>query len=98
MLKRIVKMTFREAAVPTFLQLFEEVKTTIRQQPGCHHLELWQDDGQSNVLFTFSIWENDAALDAYRQSAFFGKTWKRTKELFAGRAEAWSVSTLDSEQ
>lgn len=91
MLKRIVKMTFREEEVPAFLALFEEVKTTIRAQPGCHHLELWQEKNQPNVLFTFSIWENEAALDAYRHSGFFAKTWRRTKALFADQAEAWSV-------
>ena len=84
-------MTFREEEVPGFLQLFEEVKGTIRQREGCHHLELWQDKNQPNILFTFSIWENEAALNAYRQSEFFGKTWKRTKALFAEPAEAWSV-------
>jgi len=90
-------MTFREEAVPDFLQLFSEVKTTIRNREGCHHLELWQDKKQSNILFTFSIWENEEALNAYRHSEFFGKTWKRTKALFAERAEAWSVSTMNNE-
>ena len=94
MLKRIVKMTFREAEVPAFLELFEEVEPTIRAREGCHHLELWQDQHRPDVLFTFSIWENEAALDAYRQSEFFAKTWRRTKALFAARAEAWSVRVL----
>ena len=97
MLKRIVKMTFREASVPEFLALFEEVKSTIRAREGCHHLELWQDKKAKNILFTFSIWENEEALNAYRHSDFFGKTWKRTKALFADRAEAWSVRTMNNE-
>lgn len=98
MLKRIVKMTFREEAVPDFLELFSEVKSTIRKREGCHHLELWRDKKQANILFTFSIWENEAALNAYRHSEFFGNTWKRTKALFSERAEAWSVEVVDDNE
>ena len=40
-------------------------------------------------------WENEEALNAYRHSDFFAHTWKRTKALFAERAEAWSVDTVE---
>jgi len=91
MLKRIVKMTFREAAVPDFLAIFEESKPKIRAFEGCHHLELLRDLQRPNVLFTFSFWENEEALGRYRQSELFKTTWKKTKALFSERAEAWSV-------
>ncbi len=91
MIKRIVKMTFREEAVPGFLEIFEESKGKIRAFEGCHHLELLRGVDQPNVLFTFSFWEGEKALDQYRQSALFKNTWKKTKALFAERAEAWSV-------
>lgn len=58
---------------------------------GCHHLELWCEVGDSNVLFTYSHWESEAALNAYRQTDLFKSVWKRTKEKFAEKAEAWSV-------
>ncbi|TAK42353.1 MAG: antibiotic biosynthesis monooxygenase [Saprospiraceae bacterium] len=94
MIKRIVKMTFREDEVPAFHAIFEEVKPKIQALDGCLHLELLQDVGNPAVLFTFSIWENETALDAYRQSALFSATWKRTKALFAAKAEAWSVQVV----
>ena len=91
MIKRIVKMTFRPEAVPAFLAIFEESKALIRAFEGCQHLELLRDTGQPNILFTLSHWQSGAALDAYRQSDLFLATWKKTKVLFAEKAEAWSV-------
>lgn len=92
MIKRIVKLTFREAAIPDFMAIFEASKDRIRGFDGCHHMELLQSLGDSrNVLFTLSVWESEAALDRYRQSELFRTTWERTKLLFADKPEAWSV-------
>ncbi len=95
MIKRLVKLTFREEAVPDFLQIFEDSKLTIRAFEGNLHLELLRDLNHPNVMFTLSIWENEAALDAYRRSDFFQVTWQKTKTLFAEKAEAWSVVLVD---
>ncbi|MCB0522749.1 MAG: antibiotic biosynthesis monooxygenase [Lewinellaceae bacterium] len=94
MIKRIVKMTFREEAVPEFLAIFEESKNKIKAFKGCQHLELLQGTSQPYLLFTLSYWENEDALDAYRQSDLFKATWKKTKALFAQKAEAWSVEEV----
>ncbi|MBK8489858.1 MAG: antibiotic biosynthesis monooxygenase [Saprospirales bacterium] len=91
MLKRIVKLTFHSELVPQFLELFESTKERIRHFPGCLHLELLRDMGRGNVFFTYSFWENEAALNAYRDSELFQETWTKTKALFEKKAEAWSV-------
>lgn len=93
MIVRIVKMTFRPEAVPDFEALFAERKEQIAGFPGCKHLQLLKDlENGSYIFFTYSHWENEAALDHYRSSDFFKDTWQRTKALFAQKAEAWSVS------
>lgn len=97
MIKRIVKMTFRENAVETFLRnVFEPSKDRIRAFPGCRHMELLRQIGQPNVLFTLSHWDGETALEAYRQSEFFQTTWAKTKALLSEKAEAWSVEMLDA--
>jgi heme-degrading monooxygenase HmoA len=97
MIKRIVKMTFREEGVDPFIHdVFESSKAAIRSVPGCLHMELLQMNGQPNVLFTFSIWESEAALDRYRHSDLFRDTWAKTKALFAEKAEAWSTTLIDA--
>ncbi len=96
MIKRIVRLTFDPDKTDEFLGVFEEMKTQIRGFDGCRHLELWRSRSEPNVFFTFSIWDTEAHLEAYRHSALFQATWQRTKALFTARAQAWSVDTVES--
>ncbi|MGB8193229.1 MAG: antibiotic biosynthesis monooxygenase family protein [Chitinophagaceae bacterium] len=91
---RIVKMSFHPHTIDSFLQLFEERKSIIRNFPGCTHLALLKDINDPLQYFTYSIWENEEALNNYRQSDFFVETWGTTKKLFAGKPEAWSVEEI----
>lgn len=76
-------MTFRPDALPEFLALFEGASPQIRAFAGCRHLELWEDARFSNILSTYSIWDGQAALDAYRESELFRETWAHTRQWFA---------------
>lgn len=96
MIKRIVKMTFQEEKIPDFLKNFNEVKDKIRAKEGCHHLELWRATKPSNVLFTYSYWETEAHLNAYRHSDLFRNVWAKTKILFADKPQAWSVEEIEN--
>lgn len=88
-------MTFRQEAVADFLSLFEEVKEKIRSVRGCRHMELLRLKERPNVLFTLSYWDDEEALNQYRNSDLFAATWKRTKALFAAKPEAWSLERID---
>jgi quinol monooxygenase YgiN len=94
MIKRIVKLTFQPALLPDFMAIFEESKDKIRAFEGNLHLELLRDVAQQNVLFTLSYWEDEAALERYRQSELFQATWARTKVLFADKPAAWTLEGL----
>ena len=89
-------MTFRNEAVQTFItEVFEQSKTRIRAFEGCRHMELVRHKTSPNLLFTLSIWDDEAALENYRASALFADTWEKTKALFAEKAEAWTVEVID---
>ncbi|MCW3080255.1 MAG: antibiotic biosynthesis monooxygenase [Segetibacter sp.] len=90
----MVKMTFRADAVEAFKVFFEERKEKIRNFEGCTHLELWQDNHDQNIFFTYSNWQDEAALTHYRNSSFFRDTWQLTRPMFSAKAEAWSVNQL----
>ena len=85
-------MTFKEENISSFEALFEETKETIRNFDGCQFLELYQDKKHPNVFFTYSKWEAEINLEAYRNSKFFESVWGRTKRLFQDKPEAWSVT------
>ncbi len=95
MIKRIVKLTFQKDKIAKFMQIFEESKVNISNFEGCQHLELWRATQSPNVLFTYSYWDSEEALNAYRYSDLFQKTWKRTKVLFADKPQAWSVELVE---
>lgn len=95
MIKRIVKLTFQTEKIQDFKTLFEGVKNRIRQFPGCEHLELWQDQQDPRIFFTYSFWQSPKDLENYRHSDLFKSTWKATKALFDDRPEAWSVSLVN---
>ena len=91
MLVRIVRMTFFPHQVADFLELFNKTAHLIRWQPGCRHLELWQDADNPAVFCTYSHWDDVATLNAYRKSNLFGEVWPATKRLFAAPPVAFST-------
>lgn len=94
MLVRLVKLTIEKEHIETFKAHFDAVKEKIRSFDGNLHVELLQDMNNPQVFFTYSHWENENALENYRQSAFFDDVWRYTKTLFSDKAEAWSVSKV----
>ncbi len=88
-------MTFHAECVRDFLEIFDESKRDIRRFPGNLGLQLLRGTSEQHVLFTLSDWESEAALDGYRQSELFQKTWARVKPLFSEKAEAHSVFVFD---
>lgn len=94
MLIRIVKMTFQPDKVNDFINAFELRKELIGNFEGCGGVDLLRDINQPNIFFTYSKWQNEAALEKYRQSELFQSTWEEVKKLFSDKPEAWSVENL----
>lgn len=95
MIKRIVQMTFRPDSTAEFLALFDRHRDAIRSFPGCRHLELWRNAGPEPVFFTYSWWEREEDLEAYRHSDLFRSVWPKTRQLFAEKARAWTVHEVE---
>lgn len=94
MIVRIVKLTFKKENIASFEQIFEETKDRIRTTEGCSLLELYRDVTDPAVFFTYSYWESEQHLEAYRASDFFKNVWGKTKILFDQKPEAWSVQKI----
>ena len=95
MIKRIVKMSFKPECVSDFKEVFKTNWTHIKGFEGCEHLELLQDELHPNVFFTYSLWQSEEHLNAYRDSELFGRVWIATKVLFNDKPEAWTVRQLE---
>lgn len=94
MIVRIVKMTFNPKEVQSFLTLFNENKNKIAGFEGCSHLELLNDINTPGIFFTYSYWQDENCLEAYRNSDLFKGVWQATKKLFADKPEAWTVKKV----
>ena len=84
-------MTFHPEKINDFIQAFESRKELIGSFEGCAGVDLLRDVNNTNVFFTYSKWQNEQALEKYRQSELFQTTWEEVKKLFTGKPEAWSV-------
>ncbi|MGA9325582.1 MAG: antibiotic biosynthesis monooxygenase family protein [Salegentibacter sp.] len=98
MLVRIVKMSFIPEKIDEFLSNFEENRHKIRAFEGCQFLELYRGKDNRNIFFTYSYWEDEAALENYRNSELFKEVWAKTKVFFNDRPEAWSVDKVWSSE
>jgi autoinducer 2-degrading protein len=91
MLRRLVKMNFKEEKVSEFLAVFEANKKFIAGFEGCLSLELQRDINTPTIFFTISKWREEADLENYRKSELFKGVWAKTKVLFKEKAEAWTL-------
>lgn len=93
MLTRIVKLTFQPDKTADFLAFFDTINTRVSSFENCYGMRLLQDVNRPEVIFTYSNWKDEAALNNYRDSALFQGVWSTIKPWFDAKAEAWSVST-----
>lgn len=96
MLIRIVKLSFEPSKIKEFLSNFEANKKHIRAFEGCERLELYRDQQNTNVFFTYSYWQSESDLENYRNSDLFKGVWAKTKVLFDQKPQAWSVDRIES--
>ena len=87
-------MSFQPEKVDEFLSNFEANKTKIRAFEGCNFLELYRDQNNRHIFFTYSYWDSEDNLNNYRHSDLFKSVWTKTKPLFNAKPEAWSVDKL----
>lgn len=94
MIIRIVTLQFDKKDVPQFIEIFKESQPKILAFDGCSHVELLQANDETPTLMTYSHWESEDHLNAYRKSEFFGSVWPKTKSLLVAKPHAISVKKL----
>lgn len=91
MIRRIVRLEFHPEKVGEFVAFFTKNREVISSFPGCLSLDIYKDAALENVYYTFSIWESEAALEAYRDSDTFNLLWSYAKQRFSGKPLAYSL-------
>jgi quinol monooxygenase YgiN len=92
MITRVVKIHFQEDKIEQFLTFFETIKWEITKQENCYGMKLLQDKINPEIVFTYSLWKNQEALDKYRDSTLFSEqVWPKIKPWFKEKAQAWTL-------
>lgn len=94
MITRIVKLHIQPDKLEDFKKIYLSSANTIRSFSGCRSVEVYQKSDTPEIVFTYSKWDTEDDLNAYRNSNFFNDVWKSVKPLFLQKAEAWSLVSL----
>jgi (4S)-4-hydroxy-5-phosphonooxypentane-2,3-dione isomerase len=97
MMIRLVKMTVPPGRAEEFERLYATVRERVLSAPGCRKLELYRDLRDSGIFFTWSLWDDEPALEAYRKSEIYRSVWPKLKAFFSSKAEAWSTTLKNPE-
>ena len=89
MIVRIVKLSFTESFVSEFESQFPSIKNIVEGIEGCNSVILLK--GQDHTYFTYSLWNSEADLEAYRNSITFQNIWAIFKPHFVAPAQAWTT-------
>jgi quinol monooxygenase YgiN len=95
MIRRIVKLTIMENSAEDFLKIIDMISKDIVAFPGCRSLQILKAKGNKNIYFSISDWDDEIALNRYRNSEFFRSHWQEQKKLFSDKPEAWSTIELN---
>ena len=78
-----------------FICLFDKYKAEIASAEGCLGVKMLRGDKH---FFTYSRWESEGHLNAYRHNKVFEEVWPQTKALFSGKPKAWTCEELLDQQ
>ena len=78
-----------------FIRLFDKYKAQIAGAEGCLGVKMLRSDEH---FFTYSRWESEAHLNAYRHSTVFEEVCPQTTALFSGKPKAWTCEELFDQQ
>jgi quinol monooxygenase YgiN len=94
MIIRIVELSIEPGRLDDAKQLLKEVAPKVRAMKGCSFLEILNDIHDTSHFTTYSYWDSEADLNAYRDSETFMKFWRAIKPHFKAKARAWSSTRL----
>ena|SRR5690554_3349467 len=94
MVIRIVELSIQKEKFSLAKKYLAEVAPKVRNSKGCTHLRIVIDLHEAGHVTTYSHWNSEDDLNAYRKSEVFINFWSQIKPLFDRPARAWSSRTL----
>lgn len=83
MFVQLVHIRIRPGCVEQFLDIFRKNYEGTRAEPGNHRFDVLQDPSDENHFVIYEVFENEAAVDAHRQTEHYKQTNEGLKALMA---------------
>jgi (4S)-4-hydroxy-5-phosphonooxypentane-2,3-dione isomerase len=92
-----VDLVIVPAEMPKYLEAIKENAANAVKEPGCREFNVTVLASNPNHVFLYEVYDNEAALEAHRQTEHFKKYAAVTKNMVADRSvRAMSVIALNS--
>jgi len=92
-----VDLVIVPSEMPKFLDAIKEKGANAVKEPGCREFNITVLASNPNHVFLYEVYDNEAALEAHRQTEHFKKYAAMTKGMVADRSvRAMSVIALNS--
>lgn len=92
-----VDLVIVPSEMPKFLEAIKENGANAVKEPGCREFNITVLASNPNHVFLYEVYDNEAALEAHRQTPHFKKYQAATQGMVADRAvRAMSAVALNS--
>ncbi|MBX3582715.1 MAG: antibiotic biosynthesis monooxygenase [Rhizobiaceae bacterium] len=83
MFVQLVHIRLKPGCVEQFLDVFRVNYEGTRAEPGNYRFDVLQDSEDENHFVIYEVFENEAAVDAHRQTEHYRQTTEGLKALMA---------------
>jgi (4S)-4-hydroxy-5-phosphonooxypentane-2,3-dione isomerase len=92
-----VDLVIVPSEMPKFLEAIKENGANAVKEPGCREFNITVLGSNPNHVFLYEVYDNEAALEAHRQTPHFKKYQAATQGMVADRSvRAMSVIAMNS--
>jgi (4S)-4-hydroxy-5-phosphonooxypentane-2,3-dione isomerase len=92
-----VDLVIVPSELPKFLEAIKENGANAVKEPGCREFNITMLSSNPNHVFLYEVYDNEAALEAHRQTPHFKKYQAATQGMVADRSvRALSVIAMNS--
>ncbi len=86
-----IKPGYRQQFMESML---DDAQHSVQDEPGCLRFDVLEDRQDSNRIFLYEVYEDDAALEAHGQTPHFLR-WKKTvKDWFASETVVYRATPV----
>jgi quinol monooxygenase YgiN len=95
MIVLLAKSTLQEGKQQDFIAVAEKLVKATREEPGCLYYDLVQDDSEDKVFYFVEKYQDEAAVEAHKNSEHFQTFVPMMNAFREGPSEVTKCVTID---